>query len=102
MAPGGPVSASVCTAIERAFVEAARDRVLAALETVPANEVERVRVAVLVLAVSEGATAEAVERYARAARLDWRDVLYWAEYHPDLIDYDATVRSLGLPNLSPR
>jgi hypothetical protein len=33
--------------------------------------------------------------------VDWRDVLYWAEYHPGQIDYASAVRALGLPNLSP-
>jgi hypothetical protein len=96
-----PISTRLRAAVEMAFAEPERDRVVAALQTVLAPELERVRIAVLVLAVNEGATAPVVEAYARAALLDWRDVLYWAEYHPDQIDYEAAVRSLQLPDLTP-
>jgi hypothetical protein len=54
----------------------------------------------VVLAASEGATAAAMETYAKAACVDWSDVLYWAEYHPAQIDYAAAVRALGLPHVS--
>jgi hypothetical protein len=94
-----PVSPVLRAAIERAFPESERERAIAALESV--SDSERVLVAVVVLAAGDGATAAAVERYAMAARVDWRDVLYWAEYHPEQVDYDAAVRALGLPNLSP-
>jgi hypothetical protein len=96
MQDAAPVSERLQAAVERAFAESEQPRVLEALRLIAAPEGERVRIAVLVLAMNEGACAAVVEAYAMAARIDWRDVLYWAEYHPHLIDYVATLRSLGL------
>ncbi len=88
------------TAIERAFPEAERPGAIAALETVTQWEWVRLRIDVLVLAVNASATAEAVERYARCARTDGRDVILWAEYSPKL-DYGAMLRYLDLPDYNP-
>src|SRR5947208_1079257 len=58
----------------------ARDDVLTALERYRGPERERIRRAILALA---GGNAKKVTSLVAAAAIDYRDILYWAEYPED-------------------
>jgi hypothetical protein len=57
---------------------------------------DRCRVAVLVLATEDVPSVDHLEHYALVAAADYRDVLYWAEYRPERLDYRAALARLGL------
>ena len=38
-----------------------------------------------------------LERFARAAEIDWRDVVFWAEYEDHAAEEPRRVRSMGEP-----
>ena len=40
---------------------------------------------------------EQLERLARAAEIDWRDVVFWAEYEDYTAEYPRRVRSMEEP-----
>jgi hypothetical protein len=65
------------------FPESVRSRVLAALETYTGPERERVQWDILEL--SKG-NLKQVEHFVANARMDYRDILYWAEYYGDRSD----------------
>ena len=77
----------------RSFREEDRQRVLAALTRVDGD---RCQVAVLVLGTDGASDLARIEHLADAAAVDFRDVLYWAEYSPDRLDYPAALSRLGL------
>jgi len=77
----------------RSFAEEDQARVLAALARVDGD---RCQVAVLVLGTDGGASVTQIEHMAVAAAKDSRDVLYWAEYSPERLDYRAALSRLGL------
>jgi hypothetical protein len=77
----------------------ARDVVLTALERYSGPERQRVQLAILVLASRD---VEALEQLIDDANLDYRDVLYWAEYPEDAgtgtrAAMAGKYRELGLP-----
>jgi hypothetical protein len=79
--------------VTRSFREEDRQRVLAALTRVDGD---RCQVAVLVLGTDGASDLARIEHLADAAAVDFRDVLYWAEYSPDRLDYPAALSRLGL------
>src|SRR5438552_1466140 len=81
------------SAVHRIFAEEDRPRVLTALAGVDGD---RCQVAVLVLGTDGGASVAQIEHMADAAVVDSRDVLYWAEYNPERLDYRAALARLGL------
>jgi hypothetical protein len=86
-------------AIARVFVQPERAAAAEVLDLYDGNEPLRVRLAVL--ALSSGNLDE-LRDMMRAAQLDYRDVLYWAEY-PDESksmtreEAAARYRALGVP-----
>jgi hypothetical protein len=94
-----PLSKALADALVRLLAEEDYARAAEALET--CSDSERVRTAVLILAAKEQDRAEELEELALAALRDWRDVLMWAEYSPESIDYGAELTRLGLPPPSP-
>jgi hypothetical protein len=76
-----PTRDDVIAAVRAAFPEGARATILAALDTygVESFERERERVQVAILKLSEGSGARVLE-FVAAAKQDYRDVLFWAEY----------------------
>ncbi len=72
------LSPKVLARIEETVAAADREAVAQVLADYRGAEAERV--ALDVLALSRGDVA-AVRRYVRAAQVDYRDVLYWAEYY---------------------
>jgi hypothetical protein len=64
-------------AVEASFSEPERALALGLLEEIVGNETPRVKLAALALA---GGSLAELRRMVAAARLDYRDVLYWAEY----------------------
>ncbi len=71
------VSSRIAARVESEFPAEARPLVCSLLDEYSGPESERVNLDVLQLAAGE---VGAVRRYVAAARLDYRDVLYWAEY----------------------
>lgn len=95
-----PTADDVRRAVEAAFPEPLRPRVLAALKRyTPRREASRVRLAILVLA--DGDPAD-IEDYVRHANGDYRDVLAWAESPQEFgtgtrAGMAARYRRLGVP-----
>ncbi|HEV2126816.1 MAG TPA: hypothetical protein VGW38_29015 [Chloroflexota bacterium] len=70
--------------LKQTFPHADQAELLRLLEMVPGdNEVSRSRVQLAVLALSDG-DPQKLRHYIRVAEADWRDVLYWAEYPPEI------------------
>ena len=71
----------VIVAVQAHFPEDRRQRVLALLETygVESYERERERVQLAILTLSAG-NEEKLREYVAVAKVDYRDVLAWAEY----------------------
>src|ERR1700737_5599288 len=71
----------VVAAVEVAFPEGSRARVLALLDGfgVESLERERERVQLAILKLSEG-NEEKLREFIAVAKRDYRDVLFWAEY----------------------
>jgi hypothetical protein len=91
--PGPQLRDDVAEAVARVFPEDVRHRALGALATVDGD---RCQVAVLVLGTDGGADIARLEHFAGVAAIDFRDVLYWAEYSPERLDYRAALVRLGL------
>jgi hypothetical protein len=66
--------------VNREFQDSDRDAVVQLLESYVGPESDRVRWDILEL--SEGGTGK-VRDYIKAAQIDYRDILYWAEYYKD-------------------
>jgi hypothetical protein len=86
-------------AIARVFVESERVAAEEILASYDAHEPQRVRLAVL--ALSDGDLVR-LRDMMRAAQLDYRDVLYWAEYPEESKSMTreeaaARYRALGVP-----
>ena len=94
-----PLSRPLADALARLVRESEYTRAVQVLET--CSDSERVRTAVLLLAAQAANGAEGLddlEELAVAAVEDWRDVLLWAEYSPESVDYAAELARLGLPH----
>jgi hypothetical protein len=74
----------VLASVRAAFREGSWPRVLDLLDTfgVESRERERERVQLAILELSQG-SEERLREYVAAAKRDYRDVLYWAEYPED-------------------
>ena len=69
--------------LKQTFPHADQAELLRLLDTVPGeSEASRSRVQLAVLTLSEG-DAQKLRHYIDVAQIDWRDVLYWAEYRPN-------------------
>ena len=66
--------------VNREFQDSDRDAVVQLLESYVGPESDRVRWDILEL--SEGGIGK-VRDYIKAAQIDYRDILYWAEYYKD-------------------
>jgi hypothetical protein len=88
-----PLADDLVGAVARSFPEGDRVRVLAALARVDGD---RCQVAVLVLGTDGTASPARIEHFAAAAGADFRDVLYWAEYSPERLNYRAALSRLGI------
>jgi hypothetical protein len=88
-----PLPDDLVSAVARSFPEEDRERVLTALARVDGD---RCQVAVLVLGTDGSASVSRLERFAEVAAVDFRDVLYWAEYSPERLDYPAALSRLGI------
>jgi hypothetical protein len=71
----------VLAAVEKAFPESSRTRVLESLDNygIESYERERERVQLAILKLSEG-NEEKLREFVVVAKRDYRDVLFWAEY----------------------
>jgi hypothetical protein len=90
---------SLSDAIAKVFAEPQRAAAAEALESFDGNE--RIRVQLAILALS-GGDLEHLRDMVRAAQLDYRDVLYWAEYPEESNSMTreeaaARYRALGVP-----
>jgi hypothetical protein len=90
---------SLAGAIARTFPAGERAAVEALLMSYEENEAPRVRLAILALANGD---LVRLGEMVRAAKLDYRDVLYWAEYPGDsrsMTRDEAAARyeALGVP-----
>jgi hypothetical protein len=87
------LQSDLIAAVMRSFHEDDHVRVLKALATVDGD---RCQVAVLVLGTDGGPNVAQIEHLADVAATDSRDVLFWAEYSTDRLDYPAALSRLGL------
>ena len=77
-------------ALKRTFPHAGQAELLRLLNTVAGtHESRRSRVQLAVLALSDG-DGQKLCHYVEVAHVDWRAVLYWAEYRPDPNRRDGT------------
>jgi hypothetical protein len=86
-------------AIAKVFPESERSAAAEAIDAYDGNERARVQVAILALA---GGDMQHLRELVRAAELDYRDVLYWAEYPEESKSMPrdeaaARYRALGMP-----
>jgi hypothetical protein len=87
------IRGDLADSVARLFPGDTCERALAVLAGV---EGDRCQVAVLVLGTEEGADVARLEHFAEVAAIDYRDVLYWAEYSPERLDYRAALVRLGI------
>ena len=91
--PSPPLADDLVAAVRRSFREEDQQPVLQALARIDGD---RCQVAALVLGTDGGPDVARIEHLADVAAVDYRDVLYWAEYSPERLDYPAALSRLGL------